>query len=598
MSCGCKDSKLVTPAVPGNCCSTGTIVIETPIDACPDPYGCGSCSSSPCCCTSTSTAADCSATLFLSLSASFNMPACGQTAQIQSADACRIAPGAVLFSPTVGYLRVTARIDDTTLSVINDCTEDSEGNSCNPVSPGEPVSSSEIFAVGIPQCGGGSGNNPATTPLLTADFIIPSVASCANAAVTTVIGLNIGDVVSVNGNQFRVGAIPNSTTIQLCNDGEGGTPFTVIEWDPSNTGIPSVPLVRIGGQNPCTSTAVNILARIVGCDGAGQQVGGVGQVDDQAFLWNNVTQQWELKVIDSTATCVTLDCGCLNLNPEAPPDQEYIIDVAPNTDQIAAELEELDDNPLCITINGDLFCVTGVLNDTQITVIPNFEVTEIVNYPDGATICVCDCCDQCRPTIEVSGPFNASPPDQAEVAITIDSGTISVSPEYEVNNLPPTLSSSSDGATDNDASRLWKIQYQNGLGCACHKYAQIVSNFQVSVSMPSTVSVNIEFRMLHVLPAFDSQTFAAIPIEFSPAIPTLNTTPNLLITSSNDFKFMGTYKGFLLDRAFMGPGELHQWQGHVRIVSYNSDVAAADIRVLGSLRVWLNVFSDSIIQLP
>lgn len=600
MSCGCK--KTVVSSAGGQCCDAGVLVLQTPVDAYPDPCGCQVCGSqSSCCCTSSSSSSttDCSYPIFASLSASFNMPACGQEAQIQSPEACRIAPGTVLYSPSVGYLIVTARIDDTTLSVRNDCPEDGDGNDCNALAPGEPVPSSSIFALGIPFCGPGGGSGPQTSPYLAADFIIPNVSSCANAVVTNVVGLNIGDIVSIDGNEYRIGAIPNATALELCNDGDGGTPLSVIYWDPNGDGEPNWPVIRVGGQNPCTSTPVNILDRIVGCDGAGQTVGGVGQVNDQAFLWNNVTQQWELKVIDQTATCVTLACGCLNLDPEAPPTQEYIIQVSPNTEQIAAALAELDENPLCVTINDDPFCVTEVIDAENIKVIPNFEVVEVTSYPEGAIICICECCDQCRPTVEVSGPFNASPPDQAEVLITFDSGTLSLSAEgFEVNNLPATLASNADGSANSAAARLWLLQYQNGLGCACHKYAQVMSNFQVAISMPQEVSANIEFRMLHVLPVFDSQSFAAIPIFYSPAVPGLNSTPNLLLTESNDFKFLGTYKGMLYDRAFMQAGELHQWQGHIRIITYNSSASPEDIRVVGNWRVWLNVWNDQIIQLP
>jgi len=595
MSCGCKNTTVVS-ANAGQCCSPGTIVIETPIDACPDPCAC--IQNVSCCAPSTSSATGCSYPIFVSLSASFNMPACGQEGQIQSPEACRVAPGTQLYSPDVGYLLVTARIDDTTLSVRNDCLEDGDGNDCNTLAPGEPVPSNTIFAVGIPFCGVGSGGGPSTTPFLAADFIVPAVSTCANANVTNIFGLNIGDIVSLNGNEFRIGAIPNATTLQLCNDGDGGTPFTVIQWDPNGDGEPNVPVVRIGGQNPCTTTPVNILKRIVGCDGAGQQVGGIGQVDDQAFLWNNATQQWELKVIDQTATCVTLACGCLNLDPEAPPTQEYIIQVSPNTDQLAAALAELNGNPLCVTINGDSFCVTEVLSSTEVKVIPNFDVTEVQSYPEGAIICVCECCDQCRPTIEVSGAFNAQPPQQAEVLITFDSGDITVPMGISVHNLPATLGSSSDGSADNDDSRLWKLQYQNGSGCACYKYAQVMSNFQVALEAEQFVFANVEFRMLHVLPAFDSQSFAASPLMFSFPAPTLNGTPNLAITTNNNFKHLGTFKGVMFDRSFMNPNELHQWQGHIRVVVNNTDESDQVIRVLGNWRVWLNVWTGQIIPLP
>ena len=74
------------------------------------------------------------------------MPECGSTVDVYVNNVGRLAVGSAIYSPQVGYLTVMdVDSDNCKIVVKNNC------DVCNVTLPGEPVPSTTIFSVGIPQ---------------------------------------------------------------------------------------------------------------------------------------------------------------------------------------------------------------------------------------------------------------------------------------------------------------------------------------------------------------------------------------------------------------------------------------------------------------
>jgi hypothetical protein len=578
MACNSKQKTSTVSKATSNCCGTGIIVspldgVDTFIDPCALSENCDPCSSDPIG----------NFPIYLTVLQSFNMPACGGTADITVSDSSRFIRGSVIYSEDVGYLKITALVDETTIRVLNECLE------CNAKDPGEQVPAGTAFAIGIPTCGNvGTSGVPAGTPFLDLDFLVPIVGGCTEILVTNVLGLSIGDIIAINGFEYRIGAIPTTTQIQICNDGEGDAPGTAVYKDPNNDGILDYPIIRIGGQNPCTATPVNELGKIIGCSASGQQVGAVGQVENQGFFWDDEAQAWVLRVVDELATCVTIGC-CLTLDPEAGACASYLTEVLPNTNQLAAQYAATAPNPLRVQINGDNFCITEVVNATTIRVTPSFEVEEITTYDEGAVLCVAPCCEQCIPTVEVLDRWDGMENcPNSEVLAGTGPVTLSAVPTgISLYTYPPSIAPGS--GFEPGAAFFWKLMYNNESCCECRKYIKTLSNYEMAMSLPPDVYANMELRILKVAPVQNSQSFAAHP--FMPDVGVILTPGASDLIPA--FKTINTHKGCILDKDFVDSGEQITFQAHIRIVIDNRSGAPVDVSYVLQSRAWIEVQSYS-----
>ena len=578
MACDEKNKTAIAP-VESSCCETGVLIspldgVDTFCDPCATIQNSGCCPSDPLG----------NFPVYLSIIEAFNMPACAGSANIKVSDATRFTRGTILYNENVGYLRITAIVDSSTITVLNECLE------CNVKNAGESVDTSNVFAIGIPTCGAiGTTGVPAGTPFLDLDFIVPDVGLCVNIKVTNVLGLNIGDIVSIAGFQYRVGAIPTTTQIEICNDGDGDAPGTAVYKDSNCDGILDHPIVRLGGQNPCTATAVNVAPRIVVCDGAGQQTGLVGTVENHVATWSQAAEEWQLKVIDDLATCVSLG-SCIKLDPAGSPCASYLVDVAPDASTIQTEFDLVSPNPLRITINGDSFCVTEILDADTIRVVPSFDVVVAIDYEVGSVLCVAPCCDQCTPTIEVMDRFSSE--NECVEEILVGTGIVSlVGLPVGISTItyPASIGINNETGFEPGAESFWELTYNNDSCCECRKYIEVISNYEMAIPLPADVYANGALRILKTAPIQDSQSFASHP--FLPDSP-LIAAPNAFDLIPG-FQTLNTVKSGIFDRDFIDPGQQMTFKGHVRIVIDNRSGGPVNVDYLVQWRVWVKAWSFS-----
>ena len=550
------------------------------MSAVPAESNCDPCATTQNCDSSEEVSACSNYPVFVENTVAFNMPACDATGDIKVIDALRFAVGSIIFAPGVGYLVVTAVPDNETLTVRNDCSL------CNTLGPGEFVASGTHFVVGIPVCGDPSGNTGVTTvPFLACDFVIPANGTCANAKVTTVVGLFVGDLVSINGYQYRISAIPDAETITLCNDGLGGTENDCIKADGNNDGILDHPVIRIGVQNACEIVPTQTADVILGCDdGVPSSLAGV--VDDQVPAWSETNEQWELKVIQDLAICVSI-VGCLQIDSAAPATQTYLVDVSPNTDQLQEEFDKLTDGGyLAIEINGDPFAITEIVDSDTIRVLPTPAQPGDPKYDEGSVLCVAECCAQCRPTMLGLDDFNAGGGNPELILIGSGVAEFADIPiGVSTQTFPASIGAGDLEGDEVGAESLWELQLLNdGL---CRKYVEIFSNFEFATDLVANVDVNVEFRALKTAPIADSQAFASNLFEGGRG--TIVALTHDLIPA---FQTLNTWKNMIAERDIVEIGETAIFKGHIRCVFNNT--SGAPIVALGGgkqyvyqWRVWI-----------
>lgn len=280
-------------------CGSDTPVLEAaPVtEACDECATCSTCNlpTSSCSCSSTSpcqedhTQTIVSKRYAFTLRATngFNWPAPFESVTFKADFVERLLIGSIIYNPTAGYLHVTG-FDCATQEV----TATNEDEVCNTYTGGELLPPCTDFVVGPPNCNPGSTPIP-DIPYLAADFISPDDGDCALAAVTNITGLTIEDIISINGYRYRIGNIIDSSTIQLCNDGDGAPIGTVIEWDADGDSIPNIPIVVISSQNPCERVGVSAGTLLV-CDGVTAKPL-IGTATGEVAIWNNATLRFELR---------------------------------------------------------------------------------------------------------------------------------------------------------------------------------------------------------------------------------------------------------------------------------------------------------------
>lgn len=518
------------------------------------------------------------------------MPACDDTGSIFVDDASRLAPGTVLYAEGVGFLTVVQIVDACEVVVRNDCPN----CDLHVLDPGQPVAEGTLFVTGIPVCVDVA-DSSYLGPRLASDYFIPAVSNCVQVAVTSIEGLAIGDTVSINNNRYVIDDIPDTESIVICNEGEGGSPGTLVEADPNSDGIFDYPILRISTANPCTEDPVDA-GKLIVCEGSVEKRL-EGSIDNQVPAWNKDDEEFQLKVISGLALCVTLD-SCLIVDPEADACQDYLIEVAPDTTRLAEELAKVTPNPLRISIEGVAFCMTEVVNSTTIRVIPDHDVVEIETYDTGDVLCVADCCEQCTPTIQTLDKwYCCSTPDgychecegeACELLMTTGVQVFSSVPDgITVITFPSSLAANGYSGFEEDAESFWKFDYINEGCCDCRKYVEITSNFEVGIDLPADVFANVELRILKTSVPQNSQAFAAQPFVGGRA-PILSGIEDHDLLPS--LQTINSWKGVVYDRDFVGSGETGTYKGHIRIVIENTTGGPVDIGFLANWRVWLKAW--------
>lgn len=517
---------------------------------------------------------------------SFNMPACGVGVEMSvGPDVLWVEVGSVMWNRTVGYLHVTAFSKDRqSVTAENLCEQE------NTLNAGEAVPACTEFIITAPWPGSIGAQN-ANGPYLAADFTAQGPGECWPIQVTTVDGLSVNDSVGIKGYIYRVKAIPNLSTIEICDDNNGAPLYTLVEADANNDGVKDLPIIRLGGSDPCSKTGTNKGVLLV-CDN-GAQLPLEGTIDGHFPRWNEYYGRFELAVFPNSllARCTTLVGCCLTLDPANT--GCYLIKV-----ESTEAFTDLVFSPVMLTINNENYVLCAIIDSEYMTVKPLFEVTEIREIPGGAVVCVDDCCNQCQPSVETLGRFGEAETGKVELLIDVPDTQVAVAANSTyMLILPTSIPYTSPGVNDG----LWTLNYNNANSVdRCHKEITVHSNFEIAVVIPEDVYANVEYRLVKGGNLANSQAGAAMPMAGGRALlpAPIPNTPNLLFVDPA-FKTINTFKGYLVDRGFVqGEGSDNQasddtstvrWDGHLRIACENTTAAAITLRVRGSLRVWFDV---------
>lgn len=313
---------------------------------------------------------------------SFNFPAIGSSAKVKLANVTSLIPGQILWNQGVGRLHV---LDFDT--VTREVTLNNLGDSCTTTGAavGELIQSCTEFGVSIPECNtGGGGSGGTAGPYLAADFVAPGNGNCANAKVTTVIGLALNDIVSVSGFQYRINQIYDTETIELCDEGEGAPLGQVIEWDPNCDEIPDIPLIVLSGENPCVQTPKSS-GKIVICDDSDLLTTLAGSQTGQVPVWDKDLGKFTLVSLNLENQCTYMTaCFIVNIGDDGP----YITAVDDTSFfQVGQE----------VRIDGDLFEISGIPDGTHLELVPVVTPPAIKEYAEGEQVCLRDCCEVIGP---------------------------------------------------------------------------------------------------------------------------------------------------------------------------------------------------------
>lgn len=144
---------------------------------------------------------------------SWNVPVCGGAALLSVPGIIGITIGAYIWHPAYGFFQITSVNAKTgKVGIINSCVA---GNA----SPGTQIPKCTCFIVTIPPAGAAQATN--LYPYVAVDFTAPAVGDCLDITVTTSIGLQVGDIISIGTGFYEIDAFVSPTVIRICNTGDG-----------------------------------------------------------------------------------------------------------------------------------------------------------------------------------------------------------------------------------------------------------------------------------------------------------------------------------------------------------------------------------------
>lgn len=146
------------------------------------------------------------------------IPSCQNTAAVAIKGLVSAMVGSFIWSPFYGYYEIVSFVPDTrTLIVKNHCTV---GNAA----AGTQVPLCSLFVVTGPPCNLANSD----VPYLTSDFVVPIVSGCTAVSVTDTTNLSNGDTIVIGPYAYLLSTVVNSTSILICNQGDGGPPGTTV----------------------------------------------------------------------------------------------------------------------------------------------------------------------------------------------------------------------------------------------------------------------------------------------------------------------------------------------------------------------------------
>jgi hypothetical protein len=175
----------------------------------------------------------------LSLKTAVAIPACDGTVVVAVAGIHSVIVGSYFWNPTYGHFKVTG-FDYSTEQVTleNECQS---GNAA----PGTVIPACTLFLVVDEPCCDDNVGGVLYHPYVAVDFTAPAVSACLDITVTSTIGLASGMEVQISTGIYRIASIVSDTIINICNDGSGVTPGTVIDAIDA-AGVYVVPILPVG----------------------------------------------------------------------------------------------------------------------------------------------------------------------------------------------------------------------------------------------------------------------------------------------------------------------------------------------------------------
>lgn len=272
----------------------------------------------------------------------------------------------------------------TEITVVNACPD------CNTTSPGTSLATGFTFLIDAPEClGGGLDSNV----VLCDNFHVPAVGDTEVFSVSPdTAGFSIGQIITFADRTFTVVAVPTPTTLEVRNDGLGGsTPATVDGMDCS-----SIRIFIISQEDACGQETVDEVAdAILVCD---EGVAKKMKQDDDTFLVKRDGFIVPEKVIfDIPANSPTE--SCIVLNPLLDP-QEYTLLVEDGSVFTEGQIVYFDCDD-----EARPFIIDNITGNT-LTLTPGFSpivAGAIANSCDNCSLVALPCCEQCNGNLETAG---------------------------------------------------------------------------------------------------------------------------------------------------------------------------------------------------
>lgn len=317
----------------------------------------------------------------IATNSSFNVPACDENATITLPGLQKIQIGSYLWSAFYGYFQVIS-FDYVSNQVVikNVCIAKCDGSAY--ASPGTLVPACSLFNVTDPPCSSNGGGQFGI--FLAIDFVAPANGNCIDIAVTEVAGLVLGQNVQISSGIYRVSAIIDSSTITICNDGDGVVPGTIVVAKDSNNQFitPITPL----STNACTNPETVSGALLVCHNNVQSPLSGpvVGQVPVLIDTTTNEVQFQTLAIPVEVCTLIdadiTLVIGTIT----------YTVLVADSTIFTLGDVVVIHFG----VYESDRWVVTILPDPTHVTIQKT--TTQTINdvIPSGSQICIAPCCDQ------------------------------------------------------------------------------------------------------------------------------------------------------------------------------------------------------------